>query len=261
MKKSIFLVLIYFVIQLLSSLLVKGGFAAYQYLHKGLIVSNISLTEVIISFILSMILMTLFMAWRKLIPLDKESWTLPTPMPSYLFWLIIATFSSIFFLDFLMYYLEFLPDLMEQTFDVVLTSFWGIIAVTLFGPFIEELIFRGAITRFLLEKYNPKSAIVISALIFGLVHMNPVQIIGGFFMGLLLGWIYYKTKSILPVFIVHVINNSLSVILSKQYTEVDTIRDIFSGNVYWSIVIISVILLFLSLKQLNQATISPFKLK
>ncbi len=261
MKKSIFLVLVYLVIQLFSSLLIKGGFALYQYLHKGLIVSSMSLAEVIISFILSMVLMTLFMAWKGLIPLDRESWTLPTPKPSYLFWLIIATFSSIFTLDFLMYYLDFIPDFMEQTFDIILTSFWGIFTVALLGPLIEELVFRGAITRFLLEKYNPRTAILISALIFGIVHMNPVQIIGGFLMGLLLGWIYYKTKSILPVFIVHLINNSLSVILGKQYAGADTLRDLFSENFYWSIVAFSIFFLFLSLKQLNQATTSPFKSK
>ena len=55
-----------------------------------------------------------------------------------------------------MYYLDFLPDLNKQTFDVILTSFWGIIAVTLIGPLVEELVFRGAITQFLLENTTLK---------------------------------------------------------------------------------------------------------
>lgn len=261
MKKSLFLVFTYLVIQLLSTLLVKGAFLGYQYLHKGLIVSNISVTEAILSLILSIVLMTLFMAWRGFIPLDKESWSLPSPTPSYLFWLIVATFSSIFFLDFVMYYLDSLPDLMEQTFNVILTSFWGIIAVTLLGPFIEELIFRGAITQFLLEKYNPKVAILTSALIFGLIHMNPVQIFGGFLMGLFLGWIYYKTRSLLPVLIIHIVNNSLSVLLGRRYAEVDTLRELFNVNLYWCLVALSILLLLVSIKQLNGATVSPFKME
>ena len=261
MKKSIFIVLVYFALQVLAAFVVKGGVALYQFIYKGVIVANLSLAEIILSLILSMLFMVIFLRWRKLIPATKEEWSIPSPTIPYLVLLLLSTLSSVFLLDCFMYYLDFLPDLNKQTFDVILTSFWGIIAVTLIGPLVEELVFRGAITQFLLEKYHAKTAIVISGAIFGLVHMNPVQAVGGFLFGLLLAWVYYKTKSILPVLFIHIINNSLSVILGEQYAHADTLRDLFTPSFYWMLVILSVLLLVTSLILLNKFTTSPFPIK
>lgn len=259
MKKSLFLVFTYLIIQLCSAFIVKVGFMIYQYTTIGKITVDLGATEVIFSLLLSMLLMFLVM-WKKgLIPMAKESWSLPKPSSlDYLLWILIATFSSIFLLDLLMSYLTFLPNLMEQTFNTIFENIWGIIAVTLVGPLLEELVFRGAVTRFLLERYTPRAAILISALIFGLIHMNPTQVIGGFIIGLLLAWIYFKTKSILPVLIIHVINNSLSVMISKKFVLADSFQDIIPTPAYWLIAASALFLLITSLIKLNRATISPF---
>lgn len=259
MKKSLLLVFTYLILQLCSAFIVKIGFFIYQYITTGVITADLGITEVILSLLLSMLLMFLVL-WKKgLIPMDRESWSLPKPSSlDYLLWVLIATFSSIFLLDLLMSYLSFLPNLMEQTFSSVFESIWGIIAVTLIGPLLEELIFRGAVTRFLLEKYTPRTAILVSALIFGLIHMNPTQVIGGFILGLLLAWVYFKTKSILPVLIIHIVNNSLSVMINKEFVLADSFQDIIPTTAYWLIAASAVLLLIASLMKLNQATASPF---
>ena len=75
-----------------------------------------------------------------------------------------------------MSHLTFLPDWLSDTFDLLQSGWLGIIC-SYIGTHFEELLFRGAITKVLLKKYNPLVAILISGLIFGIFHMNPAQVV------------------------------------------------------------------------------------
>jgi len=87
------------------------------------------------------------------------------------------------------------------------------------GPICEEIIFRGVILEGLSKKYSATMAIVFSALIFGLIHLQPLQIFGAFFAGLVLGWIYLKTQSLWVVIALHVVNNAFSFLLGDAAAE------------------------------------------
>ena len=63
--------------------------------------------------------------------------------------------------------LSFLPDWLGNTFDLLQSGWLGILCISVLGPILEEMLFRGAITKVLLRKYNPVKAIILSALIFG----------------------------------------------------------------------------------------------
>ncbi len=89
----------------------------------------------------------------------------------------------------------------------------------LIGPICEEIIFRGVILEGLAKKYDPTKALIFSALIFGLVHLQPLQVIGAFFAGLILGWIYLKTQSLWVVIALHIINNFIAFTFSDLGTE------------------------------------------
>lgn len=93
------------------------------------------------------------------------------------------------------------------------------LGVVLIGPICEEIIFRGIILEGLLKNYSTQKAIIFSALIFGLIHFIPIQVINAFFMGIILGWIYLKTRSLWICIALHVINNGLSVLLGDMGTE------------------------------------------
>ena len=54
-------------------------------------------------------------------------------------------------------------------------------------------------------------SIVLSSLIFGVVHGNWVQAPFAFVTGLALGWMYYRTGSLLPGILMHFVNNSAAV--------------------------------------------------
>ena len=111
--------------------------------------------------------------------------------------------------------LEFIPGY-EKIMQGYLDQFGGLglpvmIIASLITPVVEEVYFRGMIQRGLNNEYNkPYMAIIISSVLFGLIHMIPLQIVAAAFMGMALGWIYYKTKSLWFVIIIHAVNNALA---------------------------------------------------
>ena len=106
-----------------------------------------------------------------------------------------------------------------------------IIGGALIGPVCEEIIFRGVILEGLTKKYDPTKALIFSALIFGLIHMQPLQVIGAFFAGLILGWIYLKTQSLWIVIALHVINNFVAFTFSDLGTE--STRELIGNDLFY----------------------------
>lgn len=128
-----------------------------------------------------------------------------------------------------MYFQELMPQLPDTTGGLLasmMTSPLGFVAIALLAPVVEETAFRGIILKSLLstEKLSEKPwwAIVISAIIFAVVHMNPVQMPHAFLMGILFGWIYYRTRSIVPGILMHFINNTIAFVLYQYYPKEDT---------------------------------------
>jgi membrane protease YdiL (CAAX protease family) len=80
------------------------------------------------------------------------------------------------------------------------------------APVFEELIYRGIILEKLSKRYNMGVSIVVSAVIFGLIHANLHQGVNAFFIGLILGFIYIKTNSLLLCMFGHFANNFLGFI-------------------------------------------------
>lgn len=104
-----------------------------------------------------------------------------------------------------------LPDLMQDTFRAMSRNVFGILSIAVMAPLVEELLFRGAIQGHLLKQgMKPASAILIASAVFGIIHMNPVQIPFAFALGLIFGWLYYRTGSVVPGIIGHFINNSIA---------------------------------------------------
>ena len=83
--------------------------------------------------------------------------------------------------------------------------------VGFFGPFCEEFTFRGVIYHGLGMSGRIPAAILVSALFFGLMHMNLNQFSYAFVLGLAFGLINEATGSILPSLIMHILINSVNV--------------------------------------------------
>lgn len=82
--------------------------------------------------------------------------------------------------------------------------------VSLLGPFVEEIIFRGVMLERLGAKYGYMKGVVISSLIFGILH---VDIAGAFIFGVVLSVVYLKSFSLLLPFIIHAVNNGTAMII------------------------------------------------
>ena len=96
-----------------------------------------------------------------------------------------------------------------QMLEHLMTNPIGLLSVCLIGPLAEEVVCRGAIERRLLEKnWNPWYAIVISALLFAVAHMNLAQGFTATVIGIFMGWVYYRTRSIWPTVFIHAVNNT-----------------------------------------------------
>jgi len=82
-----------------------------------------------------------------------------------------------------------------------------IITFCIFPGLSEELFFRGLVLRRFYSRYSPLKALILSSIIFGIIHVNPWQAITTTFMGFLLGWFYLRYKSIWLCIFLHALSN------------------------------------------------------
>lgn len=87
------------------------------------------------------------------------------------------------------------------------------ISVAIVPALVEEFAFRGIVLG-VLRKHSDSLAILVSSVMFGLMHGNFMQIPFAVVVGLILGYITVKTNSMLPGIIVHFLNNAISVTFS-----------------------------------------------
>jgi membrane protease YdiL (CAAX protease family) len=123
------------------------------------------------------------------------------------------------------------PEMFRSLFETLIMGQSLIISIIIIGilpAFSEELFFRGLILDGLVNNYSKRTAIIISALLFGIIHLNPWQFYSGFIIGLFSAWICIETKSILLCIYIHFFNNALYTI-SVRYGELVPVKG-FNSN-------------------------------
>jgi len=134
-------------------------------------------------------------------------------------------------LDNLLNYFLPMPLMFRDVFESLMAKqifFIAIIIIGIIPAFTEELFFRGLILDGLKSNYSKKTAIFISALLFGIIHLNPWQFFGAFIIGSISAWICIETNSILLCMYMHFFNNTLYTITVK-YRELIPIKG-FNNN-------------------------------
>ncbi len=98
--------------------------------------------------------------------------------------------------------------------QVVGMPLWGmLLGIAVYGPLSEELAFRGVIYQSYRQQGSGLKAILLSSLLFGLMHMNLNQAGYAFLMGIALALLVEATGSMIPAFIAHFCVNGLSTVL------------------------------------------------
>lgn len=101
------------------------------------------------------------------------------------------------------------------TINIYIALFGSVII----GPILEELVFRYLIYNNL-NKFNKKNtSIILSSLIFALVHNGFINIVYAFIIGTILTIIYSKNKNIKEVIILHMVANLMSLLI-KEYNPI-----------------------------------------
>ena len=135
-------------------------------------------------------------------------------------------------------YYQYFERLMQQMTSDKASLF--LLAVVM-APIFEEIIFRGIIQKGLINKgVKPWKAILMAAIVFGLVHGNPWQFVGAVLLGSVLGLVYYKTKSLLLPILLHAFNNLCSAMLIF-YADTESFAETFKIS-EWMILGIGIIL-------------------
>ena len=138
----------------------------------------------------------------------------------------------------------------------IMSTTGGYAVICLLAPVAEELVFRGAALRSLLL-WQPQRRwlmIVLSAVLFAVSHMNPAQLLHPLVIGLLLGWMYERTRSVLPGIVFHWANNTVAYLLFHAYPDPDiTLTQIVGshGNALLA-VFFSLLIVVPSVYQLNR---------
>lgn len=115
-------------------------------------------------------------------------------------------------------------------------GFWAIITSVLFVPIFEELFFRCLILESLLKRHRRLFSVIVSSVIFAIVHVNPAVMITAFVSGLVLGTIYLHTNSVFSTIILHSINNAIAYALITLDLDGFSYHDILGGGtLYYSI--------------------------
>lgn len=190
-------------------------------------------TLVLISVIGSVLTIALFV-WRKWVVLSR-TYLRSNPWFT-LLWVIFLGLGSILPLQWIYEQLNISLSMeMEEMFKSIMGNRWGYLALGILAPLAEEMVFRGAILRTLLNYFNGRMywvPIIVSALLFGVVHGNMAQLLNAFLIGILLGWMYYRTESIVPGIVLHWVNNTVAYTMYKLMPQMNDgkLIDFFHGN-------------------------------
>lgn len=200
-------------------------------------IEELDATGTILSMIISSLTAIGLFVWLKWSPVAR-SYVRSRPW-SVLCWCVVAALGTIIPSLFLQEQIPPMPDWMEdmasQTdalFREIIGTRGGYLVIALLAPVAEELVFRGAVLRTLL-RWQPRRQwlmIALSALLFAIGHLNPAQMPHAFLIGLLLGWMYMRTKSVVPGIAYHWVNNTVAYVLIKLYPNPSIgLNDILGG--------------------------------
>ena len=112
-------------------------------------------------------------------------------------------------------------EYLNETGEHLFPGIAGVLYCCIFCPILEEIGVRGILLGGLLKsRYRPWLAILVTALIFALLHGVGVHFVVSLVFGIILGWLYWRTGSVILCMIIHVVNNSLSFIDFSGQTHV-----------------------------------------
>lgn len=237
----LFYVVIFFLLQIVTMQLATWGYyiqqgsgmsEAFAQLtrHGPLLKGPVVLAATVLSSVLTIVLF-LRLRWT---PVGRDY--LRSRPWSALVWTGVATFGTIIPSIWLDEQLALdMPEHVERLLVDIMRQPLGYLFIGILAPVAEEVVFRGAVLRSLLTVMEGRwrwGAIAVSAVIFGAVHGNESQFLHAVLTGVLLGWMYERTRSIVPGLVCHWVNNSLAFLATNLAPGIDDMKlvDLAGGS-------------------------------
>lgn len=115
-----------------------------------------------------------------------------------------------------------MPEALKRLYSQMSNrSVWSFLSIAICAPIIEETYLRGMMERGMLYHKTPLFAILWSSFFFAFIHMNLSQAIPAFLLGILFGWVYYRTHCLWATICMHAVNNAMSYILFAAYPSLN----------------------------------------
>ena len=132
----------------------------------------------------------------------------------------------------------------------------AIVAIAVVPAIVEELYFRATLQKIIIDwSGKPLLAIVITAILFSAFHFSYFGFLSRMSLGIVLGLIYYYTKTIWLPILMHFVNNAIGVsALYAVRNNPKKIDQVMDSNLTYYWVIIGLIALFILFKQLKKTT-------
>jgi membrane protease YdiL (CAAX protease family) len=119
-----------------------------------------------------------------------------------------------------------LPPAVVETFDVTRIFDAGplpqailVLAAVGLAPICEELAFRGHLLSALRLRWSVRGAIGLSAVAFAAIHLDPVRFPALIVLGVIYGWLSWRTGSVWPSVLAHAVNNAAATALALAWPE------------------------------------------
>ncbi|MFT5322662.1 MAG: membrane protease YdiL (CAAX protease family) [Planctomycetaceae bacterium] len=103
----------------------------------------------------------------------------------------------------------------------------------------EEVIFRGIIGRGLVARHGILAGVIMTSVLFAAVHIHPAHVVALLPLAFFIHLIYLVTRSILAPMLLHLLNNSLAVVLLKITATTPALADASEPNMPWYVMVIS----------------------
>lgn len=149
------------------------------------------------------------------------------------------------YLDQLGYMLKF------ESFNMAVFLVFGIVIL---APLGEELLFRGFLQKFLEEHWQDVTkAVLVTSLFFAIIHLNPYWLIQIYILGVLLGYLAWRTGSIWAGFILHAANNLIALLFTNYNHVLDGVYTWGNHVAPW-ILLLGIGCIYFGFTWLNNAT-------
>ncbi len=233
MKRALLYIFAFLAIQFLSQFLVV---AAYMLVYNQAYADLPPIWNIGIMVLFSLLTIAVFlkMGWFK----ASRSYIRSHPW-DVLLWSVVASLGAIVpsmvLQGFIPEWSGWAKELVDQTneqLEGLMSVPGGYMVIALLPPVVEEMVFRGCVLKSLL-RWKPQlkwGMIALSALFFALVHMNPAQMPHAFLIGLLLGWMYERTGSIVPGVAYHWANNTAAYAMFHLWHNPQSLTDIIGPS-------------------------------